>query len=523
VQACTPNCTPACGQANGCGGTCGTTDTGTPGVPSNRLPANGGTAQAFGNVVQLSWTAPDAITDVYDVEFENPATPGCGTTGAYCNTVLSTSAYVPLTNGIYTYRFRVRANNSSCGDNYGAWSPWHTFTVVGNVTGAFYDDPDHTAVLGPAGVCLPGGTDLLERGTGSGLTGIGIDGITRNGTFPSNTTYSLTLPYWNPGDNSVTLDPGVSPLGIPYECTCPEGCTYYGINSPLAGVNFYVDEVATPWFQVLDGGVAAYGSSSLAIFNPIPVQCASSPGCTPAMIATPNSSAPVVMTGGGGIDVGRQVGSQTDAIDDEGKNWLARLSAVPSRQNFAYFRRIYKFPSAGQGLKDDFEVNFNNAVKPSGASLEPLNEGLNAYYHTGDMRITSAWNVAAGESFVVLVDGSLRVEAPITVANGGFLAFVTSGDVVFDNDLGSVSVGSIAPVVEGVFIADGRIVVEPSLLKFVGAGTFVGWNGFNLGRDFEGVDNLTNPAEVFTYRPDFLLNAPEEMKTPRYEWNEVNP
>ncbi len=64
--------------------------------------------------------------------------------------------------------------------------------------------------------------------------------------------------------------------------------------------------------------------------------------------------------------------------------------------------------------------------------------------------------------------------------------------------------------------------------KFVGEGTFVGWNGIVLERDYDDyagrkVENNYTPTESFRYRPDFLLNAPEEIKVPRYIWREVAP
>jgi len=302
-----------------------------------------------------------------------------------------------------------------------------------------------------------------------------------------------------------------------FTCSCPEGCVY-NVSQANQNMNFFINVKADPWFQIQDGGVAAYGDGSLAISNPIPEQCTSANNCTPVMVRTPNSTAPAVITGGGTVDMGEPPGLQTTGIDDENKNWLARMTASPARQDYAYFRRIYKFPTAE--VQDDYALNFNNAPKPDGT---PNNEGVAAYYSAEDLTITSPWTVASGESYVILVNGNLNVNADITVANGGFLAFVTSGDVTFASTLGNVAANSTTPVVQGVFIADGKIRLPESQLKFVGAGTFVGWSGFDLFRNFESTDNWYNPTELFVYRPDFLQNAPEEMKTPRYEWNEVNP
>ena len=64
-------------------------------------------------------------------------------------------------------------------------------------------------------------------------------------------------------------------------------------------------------------------------------------------------------------------------------------------------------------------------------------------------------------------------------------------------------------------------------IAFNGNGTFVSWQGFSMKRDFKGnSDPLKNnklPAHVFTYRPDFLINAPEGFKRSGIEWQEVAP
>ncbi|MBI2010089.1 MAG: hypothetical protein HYS86_02800, partial [Candidatus Chisholmbacteria bacterium] len=76
---------------------------------------------------------------------------------------------------------------------------------------------------------------------------------------------------------------------------------------------------------------------------------------------------------------------------------------------------------------------------------------------------------------------------------------------------------------EGVYIANGTISTGESDTKFTGEGTFVGWSGVNLQRDFEDTRNNTEPVEVFRYRPDFKLNLPGFLRRPTIEWQEVAP
>jgi len=89
--------------------------------------------------------------------------------------------------------------------------------------------------------------------------------------------------------------------------------------------------------------------------------------------------------------------------------------------------------------------------------------------------------------------------------------------------------------VEGVYIANGTLTVaskgvKQGDLKFVGAGTFVGWTGVSLNRDFrlgddttEGLKNFDQPGELFLARPDFVLNLPKKMARPVTDWQEVAP
>ncbi len=62
--------------------------------------------------------------------------------------------------------------------------------------------------------------------------------------------------------------------------------------------------------------------------------------------------------------------------------------------------------------------------------------------------------------------------------------------------------------------------------KFIGAGTFVGWGGVNLRRDFDdgklgkALHNV-QATETFIHRPDFLLSMPNEMKVATHEWRQV--
>lgn len=64
--------------------------------------------------------------------------------------------------------------------------------------------------------------------------------------------------------------------------------------------------------------------------------------------------------------------------------------------------------------------------------------------------------------------------------------------------------------------------------RFIGEGTFVGWSGVKLERDYDdgagrrALNNIS-AVEYFRYRPDFITAAPEEFMRSRYSWQQVNP
>ena len=147
------------------------------------------------------------------------------------------------------------------------------------------------------------------------------------------------------------------------------------------------------------------------------------------------------------------------------------------------------------------------------------------------MTVQQAWNVADDEEYVIFVDGDLTfsadgVEQLVTVAEGGFLAFIVSGDIIVDETVGHSTLSNTSGNLEGFYLADGTITIESNDAldkRFVGEGTFVGWTDVVLERDYdEGPQNEDYPAETFIYRPDFVENTPTEMKRSQRLWQETN-
>ena len=194
---------------------------------------------------------------------------------------------------------------------------------------------------------------------------------------------------------------------------------------------------------------------------------------------------------------GRLVELGSGALDKLGHNWSYATTYQGPVTNYAYFESILAADPAG--LQDwDGEL--------------PTGDGV--YFHDGDISLTDSWNVPSSRKLVFLVNGSLNLTKNITINNNGFAAFIVSGDI---NINGSVE------ELAGVYIANGIIDTGASAAALQAEGVFVGWTGFNLVRNLGDTVNKTTPAEVFTYRPDLIINAYQYLMKPHIFWQEVAP
>ncbi|MCD8484943.1 FapA family protein [Candidatus Woesebacteria bacterium] len=482
---CNPSCPsgPECGGSNGCGGTCSSADNGAPPRPTINTPTDGGIAlmNTSTGQVRINWTNTDKA-DRWQYELFPQGVVSCSDPDARCGTVnISRLDFTPTA---LNYQFRVRALNIDCGTDYSSWTSYITFTVHAPVTGTVYLDSNNTASL-TGGVCTTGDS-LPPLQAGASAVGIEQNGEEyAAGSVAADGTYQASAPYWDPGNNLLQLNIGDSHL---YTCTCPAGCVYSGISSPQAGVNFFLIEARDPWFQAAGGPVTALQETGTAIRNYIPDSCTTDAGCQPYLITqaadTENTSG-YLMTGGGVVDLRQEAGNQTASVDQDGRNIVGTVDRKVVQERYEYFLRLYKFPETPE---DDFTTSANDAQKPT---LTPQNDDINAYYHSGDLRIEDDWSVASGEEIVVFVDGNVTIAGEIQTAVGGFTAIIASGDITIDPAVEHADLTATDGLVEGVFIANGQILL-PSRGpenggdgKFVGEGTFVGWSGIVMERDYD--------------------------------------
>ncbi|HEX7018169.1 MAG TPA: fibronectin type III domain-containing protein [Patescibacteria group bacterium] len=528
---CVASCTGAmCGQQNGCGGYCPSTDSGAPGSITLN-PSNGGTVTISGSTATVQWSAATKA-DSYIIDLY-PSDSNCTAYPTHCNrTVVGTSYTFTPDSGKNQYTYSVRAVNTSCGYQTGAASGPATFTIMAEITGAFFEDPGQAAEMSGGNCTLPGATST-SPGTGAAISAVGSTGSTYNGTIQPGNWFRILVPYWPNGNNVVTHTPGSSG-GVTFTCTCPEGCTYSGIASPQAAVRFFIlpeDQITDNWWQVWSGNAYAGATSGTTAYSPTPdeANCNSGTNCRPYISANDaddtSLSAGLVITGGGDIDSQRETGNQATFVSQQSPQlYVTGTSTSRFQEKYSYFYR-----------KFTFENFVDNGSTPAG-----LANGQ-AYFYDGDLTLDDPWTVAADQQVIIFVDGNLTFSDPtnanqlMVVEDGGFLAFIVSGNITIDESLGNETLDSAATNLEGIYIADGTMTVASRGSaaggddRFVGAGSFIGWGGVALERDFSSdadtsrlQESKTNPSELFIFRPDLVRNIPEAMTSPRYIWQETN-
>ncbi|NMB56429.1 hypothetical protein GYA19_00650 [Candidatus Beckwithbacteria bacterium] len=149
-----------------------------------------------------------------------------------------------------------------------------------------------------------------------------------------------------------------------------------------------------------------------------------------------------------------------------------------------------------------------------------LVDGIYQTDNTDDLNIT-ATNVN-NSKIILFHNGNVNITGNITIQSGSVLMLIVSGEINIDPSVTQI---------EGIYIANkiktGTKGLDPSTNLGQDSvlnlnGTFVGWQDFNLQRNLE---NNSQAAEVFTYRPDLInaLRAFDEIKTFQYDWQEIAP
>lgn len=475
---CYPSCSaPYCGQPDGCGGTCPTSDIG-----------------------------------AYTSESCGSCTPsGCGTVPYYQSCTRTDLCGNPNTYNKYCY-----TACNECGPTYGTWgactAPTFTRsrsvnydcqadttqseTCYGTVYGTFFDASlvsDCTAYATQPKIA---GADVTLTATANHTTAYptttNSTGDYNRGNLLVPDAYDLTYDLGAQATDYITSAP---------KLLCDGALT--GISLTTQGqilrrrVGFW--RVYGGWFQA--HGADVYADAGITVDIPgtctLPENvdaCHTVAGQTPLIVPDGAGTSGVASYRTGSLELG----DATSAV----------VSADNYQANSGYFGRRYDYDFFNNQTASLSKSTWDGSTKPSG-------NADNIYTSSGD--ISFNFNLNAGDNIIILHDGNVTINGDIDAPVGSFFAVIASGTITFDPSVTSA---------HGIYIADS--IAFPSTgdenteLRFVGEGSFIGWDGISLERDRGSLNNVA-PTEEFIFRPDFVINAPTGIRTPKLTWQEVAP
>ncbi len=140
--------------------------------------------------------------------------------------------------------------------------------------------------------------------------------------------------------------------------------------------------------------------------------------------------------------------------------------------------------------------------------------GYQIFKYTGTENI-DAFNYSGPtgtQKVILLIDANVNVIGNIEVPEGAFLAIISSGSIDFNYNVTKAQgwfIGENINIPCKDITEDGCDMEDE---QFLGEGSFVAWTNMFLSRTLAGSLNNTQPSELFTYRPDFMVNIPTPMK-----------
>jgi hypothetical protein len=452
-----------------------------------------------GDPVTISWTSGGVLTDSYEYILDG---------GAAVNVGNVLSADVSFGGGLHTWQ--VRAVNTTCDSDISAWSSSCTYCLdcVGTIKGTFFDATDLSSC--PADI----GTDPLYAELRYGSRTFGMNGTwgefrsplpistDADGNYLENfyTTPPQTFTY----DYSDMIDSGLV-RGVRLECQSPVATYTNWGDIVTKDTGFW--GVSGGWWQAV--GSSVYARNGIRSVIPVTVLPEES-----QVLILPDVNGRLGLLSYGVPWTGRELGYNPSA--KASTSWW-RIESLFEGQHYDY--DYYK---TRMDIFDSTDWDGGNVEYTGGGA------GYQIFKHTGDVTLSYG---GPAEKVILLIDGNVTINNNVITPTGAFLAVVASGNITF---------GSSVTDAQGWFVAeninvpcDEEMVFDPiegvwlvqcskTDVQFKGEGSFVGWLGISLRRDMWTANDL-NPSEKFTYRADFLLNAPTPMKVYTKRFNPFIP
>ena len=357
--------------------------------------------------------------------------------------------------------------------------------------------------------------------------------------------------FTTPQTQAVKVSPndGKDPYGLVTLTKCdPESSSgSCDANGDIANLNFGISN-SFPWIQTgsaggLPGGVGLSGDSSFAggVNNPVPQSATSctaytslnGPQGTPGVIDSSDVN-PSFCQGG---DPGCQNLSSST-------RWVAGGATYPDPfipSNLGVIRTSYNYVSSlAQAAGIDLTANSSDLAQycSGGIANCKLSQAIShgVYIAKGELDlIGSGYTFPAGQNFVILVNGDLKIKEQIHVLNGSTVLFTSLKNIYVDSSVGEDLMTSTNSDVEGFYSADQSFIVQggngsncPVGDKRINiTGSIVVNAGLTSGtftnqRDLCAGD-LQCPSIYVGGRPDLIINSPQFLWNTNKVWQEVNP
>jgi len=209
------------------------------------------------------------------------------------------------------------------------------------------------------------------------------------------------------------------------------------------------------------------------------------------------------------------------------------IDMLGSNPNAQVSDNLWEIESKYEGLNFDFDfyqTRFHSYDKIEWIPGDPISDPSTEYeiYTVGDEDTSIDVNnfnftlpPGSTRKVIFLINGNVTVTGNISVPAGAFLAVISKGNITFDPSVASADGWYVANNINvPCELAAG--VCAKTDIQFQGNGSFIGYQGINLGRDQEVLNN-TQPAELFIYRPDLYDNAPEQMRIYSRTYDDYTP
>ncbi len=299
-------------------------------------------------------------------------------------------------------------------------------------------------------------------------------------------------------------------------------------NGSISNLNFGIITNAGPWIQ--SGGSDIWFNNGLS--NPIP----SGASCQSyASLSGPGGTPGIVYSGVGSADLGSGQAStnpynwNVGGINQYSESYGPASSGSPLATSYTNIKNL----TISNGTPPTTMTTAHcGASGIASCTLSPtLASGV--YEAVGNLTLANNYAFPANRDYVILVTGNLRLNGTLDVPVGSTVLFSVQGNIYVSPNVGTATVTSTAPHLEGWFSTDHSFYVEgnnacptrDNRLNVEGAiivnASLTGGSFYNQ-RDL-CFQNSNCPVFYIKERPDFILNSPRFVKNAPRVYKEVAP